>query len=123
MGEGPGFAWTTAGGKEPAEATHPPGPTAMLSWKEPAKMTRLRLGAPEVQHILEVRVSDARLRSSLLAFLGRTSYAVEAREDGVLVIDPPGALDPKIARAELAVYLRMWERLMPGGAAHLVGEI
>jgi hypothetical protein len=95
----------------------------MLSWKEPAKRTRLRLGAPEVQHILEVRVSDARLRRSLLAFLGRTSYAVEAREDGVLVIDPPGALDPKIARAELALYLRMWERLTPGGAAHLVGEI
>ena len=95
----------------------------MLSWKEPAKRTRLRLGAPEAQHILEVRVSDACLRRSLLAFLGRTSYAAEAREDGVLVIDPPGALDPKIARAELTVYLRMWERLTPGGAAHFVGEI
>jgi hypothetical protein len=94
----------------------------MLSWKEPTKMTFLRLGAQDA-HILEVQVSDARLRRSLLTFLGRTSYAAEAREDGVLLIDPPGALDPKIARAELAVYLRMWERLTPGGAARLVGGI
>ena len=123
MGEGPGLAWTTAGGKEPAEATYPPGPPVMLSWKEPTHITFPRLGTRRARDILEVRVSDARLRRSLLAFLGRTSYAAESREDGVLVIDPPGALDPKIARAELAVYLRMWERLTPGGAAHLVGEI
>jgi hypothetical protein len=76
----------------------------------------------EAQHALEVQVSDAGLRKSLLAFLGRTSYGAEVREDGVLVIHPPGAINPRIARAELAVYLRMWERLTPGGAAHLVGE-
>ena len=94
----------------------------MLSWKEPPKRTSSRLGVHEAHHILEVQVSDAGLRKSLLAFLGRTSYAAEARKDGVLVIQPPGAISPKIARAELAVYLRMWERLTPGGAAHLVGD-
>ena len=61
-------------------------------------------------------------RRSLLAFLGRTSYAAEVRDDGVLVIGPPGALEPEVARAELRVYLRMWERVTPGGAARLVGE-
>jgi hypothetical protein len=94
----------------------------MLSWKEPTNSTLLRLGTRRAPDILEVRVSDARLQRSLLAFLGRTSYAPEARDDGVLVIDPPGALDPEIARAELRVYLRMWERVTPGGAARLVGE-
>jgi hypothetical protein len=76
----------------------------------------------EARHILEVQVSDARLERSLLAFLGRTAYAAEVREDGVLVIDPPRALDPKVARAELRVYLGMWERLTPGGVAHLISE-
>jgi hypothetical protein len=94
----------------------------MLSWKEPTKRTLLRRGTLEARHILEVQVSDARLERSLLAFLGRTSYAAEVREDGVLLIDPPGALDPKIARAELGVYLRMWERLTPDGIAHLISE-
>lgn len=61
-----------------------------------------------------------RLQRSLLAFLGRTSYAAEARDDGILVIDPLGALDPEVARAELDVYLRMWESLTPGAAARLV---
>jgi hypothetical protein len=72
--------------------------------------------------LLEVQVSDAGLERSLLSFLGRTSYAAEARDDGILVIDPPGALDAKVARAELGVYLRMWERLTPGGTARLRGE-
>jgi hypothetical protein len=94
----------------------------MLSWKEPTNSIRQRLGTRRAPDILEVRVSDARLRRSLLAFLGRTSYAAEARDDGVLVIDPPGALDPEVARAEVRVYLRMWERLTPGGAASLKGE-
>jgi hypothetical protein len=94
----------------------------MLSWKEPTKRTRRRRGTQDARHILEVQVSDARLERSLLAFLGRTSYAAEVREDGVLLVDPPGALSPKVARAELKVYLRMWERLTPGGVAHLIGE-
>jgi hypothetical protein len=94
----------------------------MLSWKEPAKRTFLRFDTQEARHTLEVQVSDARLQRSLLAFLGRTSYAAEARDDGVLVIDPPGALDPEVARVELEVYLRMWERLTPDGAARLIGE-
>jgi hypothetical protein len=119
---GPGFAWTTAGGKEPAEATYPPGPLVMLSWKEPTNSIRPLVCTRRAPDILEVRVSDARLRRSLLAFLGRTSYAAEARDDGVLVIDPPGALDPQVARAEVRVYLRTWERLTPGGAASLKGE-
>lgn len=92
----------------------------MLSWKEPTKKTLLRLGTQGARHILEVQVSDPRLQRSLLAFLGRTSYAAEARDDGILVIDPLGALDPEVARAELDVYLRMWESLTPGAAARLV---
>jgi hypothetical protein len=120
--KGPRFAWTTAGGKEPAEATYPPGPPIMLSWKDPNNSTLLRLGTREARDILEVQVSNAPFQTSLLAFLGRTSYAAEVRDDGVLVIEPPGALEPEVARAELRVYLRMWERLTPGGAARLVGE-
>jgi hypothetical protein len=94
----------------------------MLSWKEPAKRTVVRRGTQEAGHILEVQVPDARLQRSLLAFLMRTSYAAEVRDDGILVVDPPGALDPAVARAEFRVYLRMWERLTPGGTAHLAGE-
>lgn len=94
----------------------------MLSWKEPTKRTLSRRGTQEARPILEVQVSDTCLERSLLSFLGRTSYAAEVREDGVLVIHPPGALDPKVARAELGVYLRMWERLTPGRVAHLIGE-
>ena len=71
----------------------------MLSWKEPAKKTLLRLGTQGVGHILEVQVSDASVQTSLLAFLRRTSFGAEAREDGILVIHPPGALDPDVARA------------------------
>ena len=93
----------------------------MLSWKEPTYITFPRLGTRRARDILEVQVSDARLQASLLAFLGRTPYAAEARDDGVLLIDPPGALEPEVARAELRVYLRMWERLTPGGAARVVG--
>jgi hypothetical protein len=92
----------------------------MLSWKEPAKKIVLGPGTRGGRHILEVQVSDARLRRSLLAFLARTSYAAEARDDGILVVDPPGALEPEVARAELGVYLRIWERLTPGAIAHLV---
>ena len=93
----------------------------MLSWKEPTHITFPRLGTRRPRDILEVQVSDARLQRSLLAFLRRTSYAAEARDDGVLLIDPPGALALEVARAELRVYLRIWERLTPGGAARLVG--
>jgi hypothetical protein len=86
----------------------------MLSWKEPNNSTLLRLGTRKARDLLEVQVSNARFQTSLLAFLGRTSYAAE--------IDPPAALEPEVARAELSVYLRLWERLTPGGAARLVGE-
>ena len=92
----------------------------MLSWKEPTKKTRLRLDTQGARHILEVQVLDARLQRSLLAFLGRTSYAAEARDNGILVIDPPRALDPEVALAELGVYLRMWERLTPGADARVI---
>ena len=85
-------------------------------------MTLLRLRTQGVGHILEVQVSDSSLQTSLLAFLGRTSFAAEARDDGILVIHPPGALDPDVARVELGIYLRMWERLTPGAAARLTGE-
>ncbi|HYM64405.1 MAG TPA: hypothetical protein VES61_06970 [Gaiellaceae bacterium] len=94
----------------------------MLSWKEPAKQTPLRLERQGARHLFEIQVSDARLQRSLLAFLGRTSYAVEARGDGILVIDPPGALDSEVARAELGVHLRAWERQTPGETARLVGR-
>ncbi len=92
----------------------------MLSWKEPTQSSFPPLGTRRGRDILEVQVSNARFQRSLLAFLRRTSYAAEARDDGVLVIGPPGALEPEVARAELRVYLRMWERLTPGGAARLV---
>lgn len=94
----------------------------MLSWKEPAKKTPLRPKRHGARHLLEVQVSDARLQLDLLAFLGRTSYAVEALGDRNLVIDPPGALDPEVARAELGIYLRTWERQTPGATARLVGR-
>jgi hypothetical protein len=94
----------------------------MLSWKEPTKKASLRPGRPGARHLLEVQVSDARLQRSLLAFLGRTSYAVEARGDGILVIDPPGALDPEVARAELGIYLRTWERQTHEATARFVGN-
>ncbi|MGI8607107.1 MAG: hypothetical protein ACR2L0_08150 [Gaiellaceae bacterium] len=73
-----------------------------------------------MRHIFEVQVSDPRFRGSLLAFLGRTSYAAEVRADGILVIDPPAALDRAVARAELGVYLRMWEHVTPEATARLV---
>jgi hypothetical protein len=71
--------------------------------------------------VFEIQVSDSRFEKSLLAFLGRTSYAAEIRADGILVVEPPGALDPEVARTELAVYLRMWERSTPGAGAGFVG--
>ena len=58
----------------------------------------------------------------MLAFLGRTSFAAEARAGGILVIHAPAALEKDLARAELGIYLRMWERLTPGAGAEVRGE-
>jgi hypothetical protein len=53
-------------------------------------------------------------------FFERTAYEPEALEGRALVLTAPGAVDDRLARREIPVYLCLLRRLRPGLAASLV---
>lgn len=69
--------------------------------------------------LLRVHVSDAASASDLAAFLAGTAYEATRIAPDSLAVRAPSALGEEVARAELDVYLRIWQRRRPGVGAEV----
>jgi hypothetical protein len=69
---------------------------------------------------LRIEVSDPRFATSLSSFLEHTIYRPSAPEGAVVSVTGPDGLSVLIARAELDLYLRAWNRLHPEVSARVI---
>jgi hypothetical protein len=68
----------------------------------------------------EIRVASPDDLPTLLGFLRGTVYEPEPVDERTVAVTSPVAVEPRLARREVALYLRLLERLCPGLAADLV---
>lgn len=66
-----------------------------------------------------IRVEDFNRIRSLVDFLERTNYTTVHASYDTVGVSPPDSLDETRARAELDMYLRIWQKIHPGAAATL----
>ena len=66
---------------------------------------------------LHVYVSDPDLVGDLVRFLRLTRCRAEPDGLGTVRVEVPYADDPRVAKAELDIYLRVWEETTPSAKA------
>jgi hypothetical protein len=69
---------------------------------------------------LRIEVSNPGLAQSLSSFLEHTIYRPGPPEDAIVSVAGPVGLSVVIARAELELYLRAWQRLHPEASAQVI---
>jgi hypothetical protein len=69
---------------------------------------------------LRIEVSDPGLTQSLSGFMEHTIYSPAPSAEGVVVVTGPEGLPHHTARAEVALYLRAWQRHHPEASASLI---
>ena len=69
---------------------------------------------------LLIEVSDPGLTRSLSGFMEHTIYSPAPSAEGIVVVTGPEGLPPDIARAEVALYLKAWQRHHPEASASLI---
>jgi len=72
-----------------------------------------------VDYRLEIRIDQPADLDRVVEFFERSAYAPEPVDARTIALTPPEALDLSLARRELEIYLRILERVHPGGAATL----
>ena len=73
-----------------------------------------------VQPRFRIRLQDPARLHSLLEFLEATVYATVDVTHDTIGVTAPEAARPPVARDELRMYLRIWERIHPGAEARLI---
>jgi len=68
----------------------------------------------------DVWVSDPSLAADLAGFLHATAYESARLAADTLSVRPPAGLDDDLARVELDIYLRLWQRRHPSETAEIV---
>jgi hypothetical protein len=68
---------------------------------------------------MQVRLNDSELTGDLAGFLQRAGCIADVQPSGSIEVYLPHDLPPKVARAELDSYLRLWARSHPGASADL----
>jgi hypothetical protein len=68
----------------------------------------------------EIKVGSPSDLPAVMGFLRGTVYEPERVDERTVAVTPPAALERRLARREVGVYLRLLERLCPGLAADLV---
>jgi hypothetical protein len=69
---------------------------------------------------VEIKVARTGDLEPVREFFERTMYEPEAMGERTLVLRAPGAVDDRLARREVLLYLGLLRRLRPGLAASLV---
>jgi hypothetical protein len=70
-----------------------------------------------VDYQLEIRVDRPADLDRVVEFFERSAYAPEPVDERTIALTPPEALDLRLARRELEIYLRILGRVHPGVAA------
>ena len=68
----------------------------------------------------EIKVASPNDLPALMGFLRGTVYEPEAVDDLTVAVTSPFAVERRVARREVQVYLRLLERLCPGLGADVV---
>jgi len=66
-----------------------------------------------------IRVEEFGRLRSLVDFLERTHYTTVHASYDTVGVSPPDSVSEERARAELGMYLRIWEKIHPGATARL----
>jgi hypothetical protein len=72
---------------------------------------------------MRVRLDDVQHAESFAGFMQRCRCLVLDHGAGVCEVFLAVDLPERLARAELAAYLSMWEQMTPGGHATLIAEV
>ena len=71
------------------------------------------------QPLLRIRLADPQRLHSLLQFLEGTAYTTIHANHEAVAVRPPEGVGEQLARDELAMYLRIWQRIHPGAEVGL----
>jgi hypothetical protein len=72
---------------------------------------------------MRVRLDDVQHAESFAGFMQRCRCIVFDQGTGVCEVFLAADLPERLARAELAAYLSMWEQMTPGGRATLIPKM
>jgi hypothetical protein len=76
---------------------------------------------PSTDYELQIRIDQAANVESVVDFFAGSAYEPRRLDDHTVVLRPPDAISERLARREVAIYLRVLERIHPGAGASLVG--
>jgi hypothetical protein len=71
---------------------------------------------------VRVRLDDQQYHDDFVGFMQRSRCIVVDQGDGLYEVFLAHDLPARLARAELASYLLIWERSMPGARARLADD-
>ena len=72
-----------------------------------------------IKSLFLIRVEEFQRIRSLVDFLERTDYTTVHASYDTVGVSPPDTVSEDRARAELDMYLRIWQKIHPGAAATL----
>jgi hypothetical protein len=73
-----------------------------------------------MEYELQIRIEQVANVERVLDFFAGSAYEPARLDDHTVALRPPDAISERLARREVAIYLRVLERVHPGVGASLV---